>query len=70
MNLKPCPFCGSKKAEVVSGSYTCDGEQIATHSVLCRCNAMGPDTRFGEDEAIRKWNRRRSPRRPRQNKKI
>jgi len=66
MKLKPCPFCGSKNAEIVDGSYTVNGEKITTTNVLCgNCNAMGPDTRLGEDTATAKWNRRRTVRRSR-----
>ena len=68
MKLKPCPFCGSKKAGLADGSYTVNGAVITTTNVLCgNCNAMGPDTRLGEDTAATKWNRRRTVRRAKQN---
>lgn len=62
MKLRPCPFCGSRKAEHVKGSYTIGGVKTTTRNILCgNCNAMGPDTRLGEDVAAAKWNRRRNP---------
>ena len=63
MKLKPCPFCGSKNAEIADGSYTVNDVVITTTNVLCgNCNAMGPDTRQGTDTAAAKWNRRRAVR--------
>lgn len=63
MKLKPCPFCGSRKSEIVTGSYTVDHKKTETQNVLCgNCNAMGPDTLMGEDRAGEKWNRRRCAR--------
>ncbi|MEN6532376.1 MAG: Lar family restriction alleviation protein [Bryobacteraceae bacterium] len=71
MKLKPCPFCGSRKSEIVTGSYTVDGKKTETQNVLCgNCNAMGPDTLMGEDRAAQKWNRRRSARRSKPNTKV
>lgn len=69
MKLRPCPFCGSKRAEVVSSSCEVNGAKMNTHNVLCRCNAMGPDTFLGEAMAAQKWNRRRGSRRSLPNKK-
>lgn len=61
LSLSPCPFCGSLKSELVSGSYEIDGVKTTTQNVLCgNCNAMGPDTLMGEDRAVEMWNRRRS----------
>lgn len=63
MNLRPCPFCGSLKAEHIEGSYEVDGVRTTTRNVTCgNCNAMGPDTLFGEEVAAMKWNRRRARR--------
>lgn len=49
--LESCPFCGSKKVNLVhevNYSYvTCDD-----------CDAIGPDS-IGFDEAIEKWNTRK-----------
>lgn len=68
MKLRPCPFCGSSKSEIVAGSYRVGGVKHTTRNVLCgNCNAMGPDTLFGEDSAAAKWNRRRRVRRSKLN---
>lgn len=53
--LKPCPFCGSKKLCVSFDDYN-------NSIVYCRkCGAEGPKIDRGpcyEDEAIEAWNRR------------
>lgn len=59
--LEPCPFCGSHNLAVIEGEAAGDHGSYGTHNVICEsCNAMGPDTRLGEDEARHKWNDRAS----------
>lgn len=53
--LKPCPFCGSKKVRVVTS--------ITAGYVLCdECDAEGPLARLATGESpVDLWNRRHVP---------
>jgi Lar family restriction alleviation protein len=53
MELKPCPFCGSDKAELAN--VTPNEVQF----VYCpKCEAAGPATFLTKDAAIIEWNKR------------
>lgn len=47
--LKNCPFCGGSAVWNDTGNKPC--------FVICKCGAIGPDARSGE-EAIAAWNTR------------
>ena len=61
--LKPCPFCGSKKAMVLNMLEECRGMELAgitknNWNVVCqKCFGMG-GTRRSAVDAIKAWNRR------------
>lgn len=51
--IKPCPFCGSTDAEVVSSTF-----MACKHAVFCRsCKAHGPFVK-SERYAVPAWNKR------------
>lgn len=51
IELKPCPFCGSRKLSAQNDSYIC--------RIVCNnCGAKGPGYIFDGNKALDAWNRR------------
>lgn len=58
MDLKPCPFCGSKKLRVIDHSFVDDEGPFQIECELCQ--AQGPkDLGQTKDQAAELWNTRK-----------
>lgn len=58
LELKPCPFCGSKDVDV-GYRLPMFGENLLYYAICNDCQATSVHTRF-EKNAIEAWNRRAS----------
>lgn len=59
MNLKPCPFCGSKEVVLDEAARPTLDEWSCEWQIVCQCGARGPlakDNRF--EVASKLWNKR------------
>ncbi len=53
--LKPCPFCGSKKVHM---QYSFDDEHRVIHCLHCDVEVRGCWFIVNDDELAQMWNRR------------
>lgn len=67
MEIKPCPFCGSKRIRINSTREDREEEdKLQTYWGLCMdCGADGPNAESAE-EAVRMWNERMEPEPPKE----
>lgn len=57
MELKPCPFCGSKNVSFVEDEEQLIDETI-TGFIWCHGCGFSSDSFYSEEVAAEKWNRR------------
>lgn len=64
MEIKPCPFCGSKAIITSRGGYDYGSELYTVSCINTECHAQievysGVNDKISGTDAINKWNRRK-----------